>query len=104
MRWGSNATDGFVDFRTSLDQMRTDIRDTKKAADQAIEEFRDVYQITEDQMLDAILGRDGGSGDDNTSGDPTRLSKIISDIQSKTKDLESLQIQSINLTSCYRYL
>lgn len=57
VRWGKNAKTGIVDFRTSVDELREDIYDAKAASDKALKEYRDMYQITDDEWNKVIGGK-----------------------------------------------
>lgn len=60
IRWGKNAKDGLVDFRASLDDLREDIYDTKAASDKALKDYKDMYEITDEQWNEALFGKKTG--------------------------------------------
>ena len=60
VRWGKNAKDGLVDFRASLDDLREDIYDTKAASDKALKEYKDMYEITDEQWNEVLFGKKTG--------------------------------------------
>lgn len=93
MRWGDNAVDGVVDFRTSIDQMRTDIRKSKQASNQAIEDFKDVYQITEEQMTEILLGKKS-SGTPEESSIASSLKEVIKEIKEAEATLSEMRTKA----------
>lgn len=54
VRWGKNAKDGLVDVRASIDDLREDIYDTKAASDKVLKEYKDMYEITDEEWNEAL--------------------------------------------------
>ena len=54
VRWGKNAKDGLVDIRASIDDLREDIYDTKAASDKALKDYKEMYEITEEQWNEVL--------------------------------------------------
>ncbi len=48
LRWGKNATDGIVDFRTSVKELGYDIINANKASKQFVENLKGLYEIEEE--------------------------------------------------------
>lgn len=48
LRWGKNATDGIVDFRTSVKDLGYDIINANKASKQFVENLKGLYEIEEE--------------------------------------------------------
>ena len=73
-RFGKNASDGLVDFKASVNVLIKDIKNAKEASDNALEKYKDMYEITDKQWTEVI------SGTNNTSDNSKKTStKELSD-------------------------
>lgn len=92
VRWGKNAKDGLVDVRASVDDLREDIYDTKAASDKVLKEYKDMYEIADEQWNEIIYGNAGSTSDSNYNYKKGGGNKNNADnIASEKERLEEMQ-------------
>lgn len=74
VKWGKNAKDGLVDIRATVDDLREDIHDTKAASDKVIKEYKEMYEITDEEWEKAIYP-DSGKTTPTSPTSPTSSKK-----------------------------
>ena len=66
-RWGSQASDGIVDFKISVARLIREIGQAKDASDKVLTEYKDKYEITDEQWNEIL-----GGGTKTEKQDPTK--------------------------------
>lgn len=59
--WGKNAVDGAVDFKRSIDQLRSDVRKETQAFNKNIKDYAEKYQISEEDFYKILSGEELGN-------------------------------------------
>ena len=92
MKWGDNAKDGVIDFRSNVLNLRSEIAKETKATDVVLDEYKSKFRITDKDVSDILLGN--SKGDSNTPKVNKTISQLILDLKKAESNVKSLREQS----------
>lgn len=87
IKWGNNAEDGIVDFKNNVFNLRSEIKKETKATEVILDEYKDKFKITDDEVTKILLGK----SNKKEVGKNKPLYELIEDIRTTEKSIAELR-------------